>query len=1121
MTTIPIFLSSTFRDFHRERDILVREVAPQIDDALREFGCRVDLIDLRWGVGADVIDMEDDVKYARVLSVCFDEIERARPLFVGLVGQRYGWVPSLMAASNITGSRLDVDPAGMSATALEIEYGAFASPDEAMHTLFFFRAIDGRKPVGFEDDDLTLVHGLRDRISSTASSNSQWSVNNYVLKAESGQISDFAPFTDLATKLLIRTAVERARALPERPANPLAAAESLFFESRVVVEGRETLIDQVVNLLRAGMSVCLLGESGIGKSAIWCKAIDQVNESRIVLRAAIPSSELLTSNSGVVRRLASQLGLTPPPSVDDRGLLDWWRNEVKNRDGLVVGIDGVDSLDLGGAREDLGCVLGMPATHFVTTTDHEHARRLRANGFAIVEVGPLSVPSSATAASALVKKLQRTLPQRAIMLLADRPRSPLWLQLALGEITSLGEGDFAVIDNSDPVRALSDLVEQTVAQLPNDMPSMIQRQISRIGKQLGLNPTNAILGGLALSRSGLAPVDLAVSMGVTELDVAVVRRSFGGLICECGLDGRLGFAHSAVKIAIDSSFPLTHDGYRQDLHWRTAQTLIRNAQDDQVRHADALWHAISAGSEKSAAAASEWILIGLGKGPSGLPAYVVRVLVSAVRVYGAQNAFFDSISEKVVLGVTRAMTGGAVSGVPPQGMRELAIRLLGRAQEMVLRPVHNGSIANEALASALRAAVEFDSEEINNYLAALEEFLIASKDGHSEVYLAFGQVAYAVEREKARALIDRAVNWAELAILTHIFSRKDRSAATPMSWGIDVSGWSNLCVLLEVAHHFGVVQGAPTRILRYCELVVRADPEDRARRRNYAAARIFAWVKDEAPDSERDGAVAELKNLLASQPDDEECIRLMHAANPDGSEASNHRLLRPIDGLSMQWSARFTTDERVAYGLWHEAAMMTIAAIDRGQRTAEQFHRLAMRLFVLTKFSCEPDPGAKLTQSLTWLESAAILDGSVISASSLVNYNQLTTTGFSKTEHVRSLLRIVNTIGHGWVATLIPLTCAWARYLNQSGETVEEAVLLLEAAALVQSWEYSPQFAEAREASRKHGGTSFGPKYHARSVAKDLRIVFGLIGRRNLVLRGRIVIAIAKLDQIAVPPTGP
>lgn len=1117
VTTIPVFLSSTFRDFHGERDILVREIAPQLDDALREFGCRVEMIDLRWGVGSDVVDMDDAVKHARVLSVCFDEIERARPLFVGLVGHRYGWVPPMITASNVAGTRLAVDPAGMSATALEIEFGAFASSEQSMQALFFLRDINGEQPSGYTDDDLAAVHGMRDRIRLAALSNPRWSVNDYALDAEAGRIASFAPFADVAARVLTEAVVARVKSLPEQPTDPIAAAEQLFFESRVVVEGRGALIEQAVSLLLAGTSVCLLGESGMGKSAIWCQAIERVGKARRAIRAAIASSELLTSYSGIVGRLASQLDLAPSSSGDDRALLDWWRHELGNRDGLVVGIDGIDGLDQGGAREDLGCVLGMPATHFVTTTDHGHAKRLRANGFAIVEVGPLSAPASAAAAGALVDRLQRTLPQRAIELLADQPRSPLWLQLALGEITSLGEEVFAEIDPADPVRALGELIEWTIAQLPADLPNMIRRQTSRIGRRLGVNPTHAILSGLALSRSGLAPVDLTTSMGVTELDVAVVRRSFGGLICERGLDGRLGFAHSAVKVAIDSSFPLTDDSYRQELHWRIAQTLSGNARADHVRHADALWHALAHDSEAAGASASRWILFGLGKGPVGLPEYLVRVLAASLQVYGIRQAFFATVSEKVVLGMTRAMTSGAVREVPRHTMHELAVCLLDRARAQMNHPVHNVSIAKMALASALRAAVQFDPDRVHDYIRELETLLAGSKDGHSEVYLAFGDAAYLIGPDAARELIDRAVRWAESAIDAPIGTRADKSPDAPMYWGIDESGWSNLCTALETAHHFGLAHDAPRRILRYCDLLVQADPANRLKRRNYAAARILASTTHQAPDSQRIRAITELEDLLASQPDDTECTRLIRAATrDDDTSAGARRLLRPIDNLSSAWSGRFTVNEHPAHALWNEAAAISLATIDVGQHTAEEYHRLSMRLFAMTKFSCESDPGEKLTRSLSWLERAAAQDKTAIGSRSLAAYHQLTTADFVTPAHLRTLLRILRTMGSGWVAQTIPWIRSTSQHLVQSGESIVAALLLLDAAEVLKDWAYAPQFEEDRKAGRELGGREFGTKYYARLVAYDLRQVFDQITLRHLMIRGRILIAILDLGSIAV-----
>ncbi|MFT4128387.1 MAG: DUF4062 domain-containing protein, partial [Gordonia sp. (in: high G+C Gram-positive bacteria)] len=90
MAVIPVFVSSTFRDFHHERDELNRSVLPVLDELAAPFGSRVELIDLRWGISAD--DADESSRHNRVLDVCLTEIARAEPLFVGLIGERYGWV---------------------------------------------------------------------------------------------------------------------------------------------------------------------------------------------------------------------------------------------------------------------------------------------------------------------------------------------------------------------------------------------------------------------------------------------------------------------------------------------------------------------------------------------------------------------------------------------------------------------------------------------------------------------------------------------------------------------------------------------------------------------------------------------------------------------------------------------------------------------------------------------------------------------------------------------------------------------------------------------------------------------------------------------------------------------
>ena len=83
--TVRVFVSSTFRDMQRERDELAKLVFPQLRKRCAERGVTWGEVDLRWGI--------PDEQKGEVLSTCLAEIDRCRPYFIGLLGERYGWVP--------------------------------------------------------------------------------------------------------------------------------------------------------------------------------------------------------------------------------------------------------------------------------------------------------------------------------------------------------------------------------------------------------------------------------------------------------------------------------------------------------------------------------------------------------------------------------------------------------------------------------------------------------------------------------------------------------------------------------------------------------------------------------------------------------------------------------------------------------------------------------------------------------------------------------------------------------------------------------------------------------------------------------------------------------------------
>uniref|UniRef100_A0A2I3H6L9 Telomerase protein component 1 n=1 Tax=Nomascus leucogenys TaxID=61853 RepID=A0A2I3H6L9_NOMLE len=84
--SIRLFISSTFRDMHGERDLLLRSVLPALQARAAAHRISLHGIDLRWGV------TEEETRRNRQLEVCLGEVENSQ-LFVGILGSRYGYIP--------------------------------------------------------------------------------------------------------------------------------------------------------------------------------------------------------------------------------------------------------------------------------------------------------------------------------------------------------------------------------------------------------------------------------------------------------------------------------------------------------------------------------------------------------------------------------------------------------------------------------------------------------------------------------------------------------------------------------------------------------------------------------------------------------------------------------------------------------------------------------------------------------------------------------------------------------------------------------------------------------------------------------------------------------------------
>lgn len=85
----PIFISSTFRDMHVERDYLRANGFLRLAEQLRERCHYLDTIDLRQGVET-ASETDNARREMQKLKDCYDAINRSKPFFVALLGECYG-----------------------------------------------------------------------------------------------------------------------------------------------------------------------------------------------------------------------------------------------------------------------------------------------------------------------------------------------------------------------------------------------------------------------------------------------------------------------------------------------------------------------------------------------------------------------------------------------------------------------------------------------------------------------------------------------------------------------------------------------------------------------------------------------------------------------------------------------------------------------------------------------------------------------------------------------------------------------------------------------------------------------------------------------------------------------
>lgn len=550
---IRVFISSTFRDMWEEREELVKQIFPQLRRLCESRGVVWGEVDLRWGV-------PDEAKSeGKVLPLCLQEIEHCQPYFIGLLGERYGWVPD-----QIPESLLDAQPwlrqhPHQSVTALEILHGVLLNPGMPKQAFFYFRdpAYAAARP-GYTEED----SALRERLAT---------LKDDIRRSGVPVAEPFTTPKQLGEWVLRDLTIAIERAYPETTGLGALDRAALDHEAysasrRTVYVGRQEYLDRLdAHAASDGLPLVVAGESGGGKSALlanWSQRwSEQHPETPILVHfiGAAPDSAIWTA---MLRRLLAEFQRKLGIQIEIPDRSDALRVAfasalllVAARGRLVLVLDALNQIeDRDGAPDLVWLPPVIPANVrlIVSTLPGRPWDDIKRRGWPTLTVESLAVPEREELIHNYLKHFAKVLSPEPTRRIAAQPQSGngLYLSTLLNELRQFGSHD----------RLEERIAWYLEATRPTELFSkVIERWEEDYGKPDATRPNvvRESLTRLWAARHGLSETELLESLGTSESPM--LRADWSPIYLAAGdallnRAGLLGFAHDSLRQAVRNRY---------------------------------------------------------------------------------------------------------------------------------------------------------------------------------------------------------------------------------------------------------------------------------------------------------------------------------------------------------------------------------------------------------------------------------------------------------------------------------------------------------------------------------------------------------------------------------------
>lgn len=557
-----LFISSTFRDLHEEREQLLKKVFPFIRAVCSERGVTFTEIDLRWGI------TEEEGTLGRIIRTCLEEIDRCRPFFIGILGDRYGWIPdsnAIQKDAELLRNYPWIEEAaaeGASIVEMEFAYGALMEGYRSNHALFYRRnPAAGHQESGDQQKLDALV---------CRATNAGYSIADFTTPMELAEMVR----RDLLAIIDKRWPKVQALATLQAERN---AHEAFAVTRRYAYIAIPSYIHQVLLWLQRDAEqphgaeqspLVIVGASGSGKSSLVAHLHGVVQRRFTRYNVAVHyvgAAHTSGDHIGIIRHLMEEINdlygeqtLIPDNPEEIEAQFPEWLARVPEDRPLLLMIDALNQL------EESGHSLHWLPEHIpptvrliVSTIPGDLAQRLLGRKWNLLRLRPLNLEEREAMVVRYLGEYHKGLSTTATRMIATHPQtaSPLFLRTLLEELRLCG--DYHLLD-----RHLEYYLQANSSQ------ELFGHVMARMEHDYGEAVVRTALSLIACSRHGLAEHELLAISNVSRLDLSTLLHALDFHLIH--RDGVLDFFHEYLREAVEERY-LRSPETRQRYHLLIAE----------------------------------------------------------------------------------------------------------------------------------------------------------------------------------------------------------------------------------------------------------------------------------------------------------------------------------------------------------------------------------------------------------------------------------------------------------------------------------------------------------------------------------------------------------------------